>query len=194
MFTRQLWLVVAGGLMIPPVAESGSPARLQITARIYNTARVPDLVKETALRVATGALITGGIEIRWRNCDVAESCAMAPARGELVIRLVRSPSPRDEIRLVLGHALIDLRQRIGVLATVFVDRVELIAGLSETDAARLLGRAIAHEIGHLLLGTNVHSASGLMRAQWTPVDIRRHARADWELTSDDAAAIWRRLH
>ena len=194
MFTRQLWLVVAGGLMIPPVAESGSPARLQITARIYNTARAPDLVKETALRVATGALITGGIEIRWRNCDVAESCAMAPARGELVIRLVRSTSPRDEIRLVLGHALIDLRQRIGVLATVFVDRVELIAGLSETDAARLLGRAIAHEIGHLLLGTNVHSASGLMRAQWTPADIRRHARADWELTSDDAAAIWRRLH
>jgi hypothetical protein len=94
---------------------------------------------------------------------------------------------------VLGEAFIDTRERTGVLATVFVDRVEWIAGLSETDAALLLGRAIAHEIGHLLLGTNAHSVSGLMRAQWTPADIRRHASTEWELTRENAAAIWRRL-
>jgi hypothetical protein len=210
MFTRQLVLVFAGGLLIPPVAESASPARVQVNARLYNTADVPDIVKETALRVATGALTAGGIDVHWKNCDVAETCAMAPARGELVIRLVRSPrqsrpkanhivarglsAARDETALVLGEALIDVRERTGVLATVFVDRVELIADLSETDAALLLGRAIAHEIGHLLLGTNAHSVGGLMRAQWTPADIRRHARADWVLTSEEAAAIRRRLH
>src|SRR5512134_3831467 len=197
MFTRQLVLVFAGGLLIPPVAESTSPARVQVSARLYNTAHVPDMVKEAALRVVAAALIPGGIDVRWSNCDVAVSCAMAPARGELVIRLVRSPrqiraktnhivarslsGSRDEPTLVLGEALIDRRERAGVLATVFVDRVELIAGLSETDAALLLGRAIAHEIGHLLLGTNAHSVSGLMRAQWTAADIRRHESVDWEL-------------
>lgn len=214
MFTRQLVLVFAGGLLVPPVAESAPPAPVHVTARLYNTAQVSESVKEAALRVATGALIAGGIDLRWSNCDMAESCATAPARGELVIRLVRSPSrivarttpphragamgtagsgPRNETPLVLGEALIDMRERTGVLATVFVDRVERIAGLSETDAALLLGRAIAHELGHLLLGTNAHSASGLMRAQWRPADIRRHASADWVLTREDAAAIWRRL-
>ena len=95
--------------------------------------------------------------------------------------------------LVLGEAFVDTRQRTGVLATVFADRVELLAGLSETDSALLLGRAIAHEVGHLLLGSNAHSLRGLMCAQWTPADIRRHARTDWELTRDDAAAIRKRL-
>ena len=57
-----------------------------------------------------------------------------------------------------------MRERTGVLATIFVDSVELIASLSEIDATLLLGRAIAHELGHLLLGTNAHSVRGLMRA------------------------------
>lgn len=192
MSTRQLVLVVAAGLLVPTVAESASPAPVRVSARLYNTAQVSDVVKEAALRVATGALIAGGIHVRWSNCDLAESCTTAPARGELLIRLVRSPS-QIVARLVLGEALIDTSERTGVLATVFVDRVERIAGLSETDVALLLGRAIAHELGHLLLGTNAHSASGLMRAQWTPADIRRHASADWVLTREDAAAIWRRL-
>ncbi|HET9196211.1 MAG TPA: hypothetical protein VFO21_25210 [Vicinamibacterales bacterium] len=211
MFTRQLVMVVAGGLLVPPLAQSASPASpVHVTARLYNTARVPDVAKDAALRVATGALLAGGIGMRWKNCDIADSCAMVPARGELVIRLVRSPSqivprtlrrlgegeagPRNQTTpLVLGEAFIDTRERTGVLATVFVDHVELIAALCETDAALLLGRAIAHELGHLLLGSNAHSVRGLMRAQWTPADIRRHASADWALTTEDAAAIRRRL-
>jgi hypothetical protein len=204
MFPRQLVLICVGGFLVPPVAESASPAPVQVTTRLYNAARVAETVKEAALRVATGALRAGGIDLRWRNCDVADSCAMAPGRRELIVRLVRSPAqiaartssaPRtDTTPLVLGEAFIDTRERAGVLATVFVDRVELIAGLSETDATLLLGHAIAHELGHLLLGTNAHSVSGLMRAQWSSADIRRRARADWMLTTEDAAAIWKRLH
>jgi hypothetical protein len=214
MFTRQLVMVVAGGLLMPPLAESASPASpVDVTARLYNTARIPAVARDAALSVAAGALLAGGIGLRWKNCDIADSCAMVPARGELVIRLVRSPgqivTPRDPSVartrrslgeggsgprvLVLGEAFIDTRERAGVLATVFVDHVELIAALSETDAALLLGRAIAHELGHLLLGSNAHSVRGLMRAQWTPADIRRHASADWALTTEDAAAIRRRL-
>jgi hypothetical protein len=199
MFTRQLVLVFAGGLLVPPAAESASPAPpVRVTARLYNTAQVPDVMKDAALRVATGALIAGGIDLRWTDCDLADSCGTAPARGELVIRLARSadqPSsgPRHQTPVVLGQALIDIRERTGVLATIFVDSVELIAALSEIDAALLLGRAIAHELGHLLLGTNAHSVHGLMRAQWTPADVRRPAIADWALTTEEAAAIRRRL-
>jgi len=210
MLTRPLVLVFAGGLLVPPIAESASttpPAH--VAARLYNTAQVDEIVKDAALRVATGVLLAGGIDLRWKNCDVADACVLAPERGELVVRLVRTPSQtaertnqivpatlsgrRNDTPLVLGEAFIDTRARTGTLATVFINHVELIAAMSEIDAAVLLGRSVAHEIGHLLLGTTAHSVRGLMRAQWTVADVRRHASGDWALTTEDAAAIRRRL-
>jgi hypothetical protein len=35
----------------------------------------------------------------------------------------------------------------------------------------ILGHVMVHEIGHLLLGTNSHSASGIMRAQWRNAEL-----------------------
>jgi hypothetical protein len=204
MFRRQLVAVCAGVLLATSTPETGSTRPGQVDARLYNTARVPPMVKDGAFRVAARALSTGGVHMRWKDCDVADSCTTPPTRGELMIRLVRSPRPkqvetptwlvsRGETPLVLGEAFIDMGGRSGVLATVFVDRVESIAARAEIDAVLLLGRAMAHELGHLLLGTNAHSPSGLMRAHWTPADLRHHASADWTLTREDAAAISRRL-
>ncbi len=36
----------------------------------------------------------------------------------------------------------------------------------------ILGHAAAHEIGHLLLGSNSHSPQGLMRARWSRQDLQ----------------------
>jgi hypothetical protein len=41
--------------------------------------------------------------------------------------------------------------------------------------ARALGRALAHEIGHYLLGTSRHAARGLMRAHLSPLELREPA-------------------
>jgi hypothetical protein len=38
---------------------------------------------------------------------------------------------------------------------------------------------MAHEIGHLLLGTNSHSESGLMRELWALKDLMRGHPDDW---------------
>ena len=40
-----------------------------------------------------------------------------------------------------------------------------MAERSTSNVAVLLGRAVAHELGHLLLKTNDHSEGGLMRAK-----------------------------
>jgi hypothetical protein len=37
---------------------------------------------------------------------------------------------------------------------------------------RILGHAIAHEVGHLLLNQQVHSAHGIMRGEWGFADFR----------------------
>ena len=43
--------------------------------------------------------------------------------------------------------------------------------LADTIVGRALARALAHEIGHYLLGTATHSAHGLMRAQIVPQEL-----------------------
>jgi hypothetical protein len=49
---------------------------------------------------------------------------------------------------------------------------------SHTGTAIILGHAMAHELGHLLLGTNSHSSDGLMRAQWNRGDLAEAARGN----------------
>ena len=180
-------------LLVEGSTESASPARIEVVARVYNTARVAPLITDVALATATRLMSAGAIGVVWRNCDVPNACATVPVR-EFVIRLVRSrETTTDGSPFVLGEASIDVSQRAAVLATIYVDRVERMAELSEADSAWLLGRAIAHELGHLLLATNAHSSSGLMRAYWSPRDIRGNQTADWVLTRKEAEAIRKRL-
>jgi hypothetical protein len=93
----------------------------------------------------------------------------------------------------LGESLIDVSERRGTLATVYGNRIEATAALASSDAGVLLGRTMAHEIGHLLLGTRSHSRRGLMRALWTDDELRRDERRDWTLSHAEGAAMRRRL-
>lgn len=192
-------------LLLLGTAEPSPPARIAVVARIYNTARLAPAMSDIALSMARRVMTDSAIDVAWKNCDMPDVCATVPVR-ELVIRLVRSPETTggsgtgdqgsgkaDAGPFVLGEASIDLHERAGVLATIYVDRVERMAALSEADTASLLGRAIAHELGHLLLATNAHSSNGLMRAQWTAGELRRNQTADWVLTRQDAETIRRRL-
>ena len=93
----------------------------------------------------------------------------------------------------LGDAFIDVGTQSGVLATIYSDRVRDLADAAGGNAATLLGRAIAHEIGHLLQASNVHSTHGLMRPIWTREEVRRSRASDWMFTEREIAAIRRRL-
>ena len=95
--------------------------------------------------------------------------------------------------MVLGDAFVDTSARSAVLATIYVDRVASLAGAADLATHVVLGYAIAHELGHLLLGSNIHSARGLMRAVWRENELRRGEKADWSFMPQDVAAIRQRL-
>jgi hypothetical protein len=193
MFTRQMALLAALALL-PDVTRAGPAPPAGITVRLYNTARIDSGVQQDALAVAARTLAASRLDIRWSMCDVDVACRGVPVHGELIVRLVRGSETIDaEAALVLGEASIGVGTARGVLATVYVDRVETMAARWETDAALLLGRAIAHEVGHLLLATNTHSHRGLMRPRWLPDEIRRNHAADWILTKEESEAIRRRI-
>jgi hypothetical protein len=59
----------------------------------------------------------------------------------------------------------------GVIAGVYPDRALDFARLMGLDAKIVLGHTMAHEIGHLLLGSNSHASQGIMRPTWGARDI-----------------------
>jgi hypothetical protein len=89
----------------------------------------------------------------------------------------------------MGSSLIDHDSQSGALTTVDPRLVLQIARDAGAEFATLLGRAIAHEIGHLLLGHPRHSRSGLMRANWTQDEIRGIRPAGWQFSAAEAAQM-----
>jgi hypothetical protein len=73
-----------------------------------------------------------------------------------------------------GVARIWVRNVRHHIASVHVDGVpftNLPNALGDLILARALGRALAHEIGHYLLGTGAHTERGLMRARFAPLEF-----------------------
>jgi hypothetical protein len=91
--------------------------------------------------------------------------------------------------LPIGHSLVDTTRRTGVLATLFLDRIERIARAAGVSPAVITARAAAHEIAHLILGTNEHGASGLMRALWSQDMLRFDAEREWVFTADEGRRL-----
>ncbi|HTT60404.1 MAG TPA: hypothetical protein VMG35_01135, partial [Bryobacteraceae bacterium] len=57
------------------------------------------------------------------------------------------------------------------------------------QAAELLGYAFAHEIGHALLGSEKHSASGIMKARFLRRDVEDMARGWLRFTPPEARRL-----
>jgi hypothetical protein len=182
------------GRLATPKREREGVARVQV--RVYDRGMMPAADQTVALRAAAGVLAAAGIDVTWLLCgeDASASnprmCEIPLGTTELSVRLVRLPGvPSARGQLQLGYSLVDTRVAEGKLATVYVDRVHWLAAQAGADTAVVSGFAIAHEIGHLLLGTNAHSASGLMRAVWSRAELERAERADWLFSPEQAAQM-----
>ena len=167
-----------------------------ITIRIYDSAGVTPNDRAAALKTAGAILSRADLDATWIVCTPARDgrpqpgCDTSPASHELVVRLTHSsPTAEDGNSRAFGYSLIDATTATGTLSTVFVDRVDWLASTGKAVRADVLGRAIAHEIGHQLLGSNDHSARGLMRETWTADELTRNRPEDWQFSSAQRAAL-----
>ena len=151
----------------------------EMVVRVYDAAGLSKPLRTRAMTAARDALITASVDVVWIDCAENHACQAPPQPRELIVRLVNGRAPGGGKPVPLGHALVEAGEHTGVLATVYVDRVRRVAATTGTDEAVLLGRAIAHELGHLLAGSNAHARTGLMRAKWTVSEILRDRREDW---------------
>jgi len=165
-------------------------AKLPLLVRTYDSAGVSSRMFDRARQSAAVSLAAVGIEPIWRPCH-ANGCISKPKPHEIEIRLVKATALSE--RGSLGFAAVDLAERAGTLATVYVDRIDALAADAGVDRGELLGWAIAHEIGHLVLRTSDHAAFGLMRATWKVDELRRGLPLDWMFSRAQAGQMRCRL-
>jgi hypothetical protein len=63
----------------------------------------------------------------------------------------------------------------------------------EAFTARILGRAIAHELGHYLLGSTSHTSRGLMRMTFGALDVWTNDRKAFRLEPSELTTLDARL-
>jgi hypothetical protein len=177
-----------------PVGDGNTPPQIQV--RVYNAGVVPAAVQAAAMRAAAMTLAAAGVGTSWQTCgeapDSASSthCETPLGLSELSVRFVNLPGTASAHgELPLGYSLVDTNTGAGKLATIYVDRVHWLAMEAGADMPTLVGLALAHEIGHLLLGTNAHARAGLMRAIWSRTELQRGQAADWRFGRSEAARM-----
>ena len=165
-------------------------AALMVTIRVYDVYGLSPDTRQEALAIAAQTLERAGVEAIIVDCSArlaATPCKTGLADGEIILRILRHPKDGAH---VLGEAIVNGASGPNTVATVYAAAIAERARRDGTSLATIVGRVSAHEIGHLLLGTNAHAAHGLMRASW---NVQRIDRGDWDFTLEDAARIRDRL-
>lgn len=191
-------LVATATALLAPEAVGRNAAIIldTVTIRVYDSTGVTPRDRTAALKTAGAILSRADLDATWIVCTPSRDgksqpgCDAAPASHELVVRLTySSPTAEDGNSRAFGYSLIDATTSTGTLSTVFVDRVDWLAATGKAVRSDVLGRAIAHEVGHQILGSNAHSARGLMRETWTAEELTRNRPEDWQFSREQRVAL-----
>jgi len=177
----------------------GPPPRLILTIQVFNYAKVSPGKLRSAEGEAGRIIGEAGVETVWLDCLTSRRVSLAAqgggepecrglAVGATVSLRVLNRSDYNSAtfnREVFGYA------DGPALASVLYDRVAAFAGADGdmNEAAVILGDAMAHEIGHLLLGLRTHSSTGIMRGQWDRAQLQRALKGLQRFTPEQSATI-----
>lgn len=181
------------GVAVPGIAVAGGRPRLTAVVRVYDTYGVAGVETQAARLSLEEAFAFAGIALTWVDCQGRldpDPCAAPLHRNELVVRVVHSSTAQPGDTFAMGDALVG-GAGTGTVLTVYPDEVQRAVGSG--SAGQLLGRVIAHEIGHLLLGPQAHSKDGLMRPFWSRDEIARDNRLDWRFSGREIDRMRERL-
>jgi len=145
----------------------------QVTVQVYNDARAAAQTLERGEREAARIFHEAGVEIVWRNCNPAKKDARmvadcAPQAGPLNLGLIITPGFPKVQGVTTSHTM---GLSFGNLASVSFLEIKNEAGAVDVTASEILGPAIAHELGHVLLESSGHTPAGIMRARWAHEDL-----------------------
>jgi len=174
----------------PKPAFAGEPAA---TVLVYNQAHVASSVLAAAEREAGKILDAAGVRIIWVECPMASTpdsaerlCLGTLKSTDIMLRVLPQPAKHHLKADVFGFAISP------ILASVYYDyalRLAVEDEYGEFNARIILGCIIAHELGHLLLGSNSHSSAGIMRSPWGHQQLQQALVGTLLFTADEAKVM-----
>ncbi len=176
-------------------AQESSEDYPVITVHVYNYAHIPDLRLARTQKRVEGFFLGAGIRLKWADTPLPSSSGPRPAGpvwnpdpSDFVLKIVPGfPKSAGQLQgSVFGFAA-------GRQVTVFNKRTEDIAFNAEVTHPEILAIAIAHELGHALLGPKSHSGTGIMRPRMQPEDFRKAQCMTLSFTPEQAERMRRQL-
>ncbi|HEY3456172.1 MAG TPA: hypothetical protein VGK64_16460 [Bryobacteraceae bacterium] len=176
----------------------GQAIRTEAQIRVFNLACVGERDLMRAKAQAGRIFADAGIDMHWAEGDVHNrsslvtdfsannfqaGCTGEANRSELRVLLL-AQLPRGLAAGTLGFSLPCAKS--GVDSVIFVDQCEAVSYQIGPTFSNVLGHAIAHELGHVLLRSEQHSASGLMRARWDKAAWLNAAAGRVRMDQDEA--------
>lgn len=194
------WALVCAGLAATALpmraAADAMPPHARFDLRVTTSMTLPREVRDVAVREVRQIWAREGVSI-----DIAgplDAPASAPGMRVLIVLAAGASARADDHQWPVAELTDDGRgQPMAIASVAAARRVLDAAGLADDPDAlvarrlgTVLGRAIAHEVGHHLLNTGGHARHGLMRAR---IDAREFADLrDGGFDLDDDAAQWAR--
>jgi hypothetical protein len=216
MKTTLRWALSAGLVLASGLAGLGETAKADssetgpaITIHVHNYAGVPAKTMAEAEEVATEIFRKAGVQTRWADADLTAENDPANSAGQSGSTLAdiqlsifprvmsdRDGAPNDVMGLAPGSG--PDRKIVYIFSSNVEARFWRLARAQGSarlyrpvSKAQILGHAIAHEIGHLLLNQQVHSPHGIMRGEWGFADFRDMTEGMFLFTPQQADAIRR---
>jgi hypothetical protein len=156
---------------------------------------------ETLEHESTAIWAPYDVQVRWHS----PACAVEDASFE--VRVERHLPRTSGSRLVLGTTrlqlinidhvpvVIDYDAIETTLGSLTIDQLATVVGhwpVGPKELGRALGRVVAHEIGHVLLGLSNHQRQGLMRPAFEPIGLVFPTRWQYSLSPLEVARLRRR--
>jgi len=184
-------LVGVMGLAFPATvfATAADPSPT-IRIRVVDYASASPAILAEAEREAARILSKAGLRTVWVNCSGGRSTTVPqdPCQEleatDISLRVLSEPTQNTFQDTVFGFAVVP------ILATVYYEAVRHAKSDGAAfDTPIILGCVIAHEIGHLLLGSNSHSGLGVMKRRWERKQFRQAMTGILLFTPEQAKRI-----
>jgi hypothetical protein len=180
-----------------------APSDGRIIVSVYDFAHIGLKTVAQSEQLATRIFALARIDAHWNAGSLSETknlmldfsptgpggCA-APLPAVLHVQVL-SHAPNGVLPQALGFSL-PCAER-GMQVTLFEDRVESVSRTSHASFYRVLAHALVHELGHVLLRSELHEKTGLMKAIWTESDWQRAAVTIIPFSPDDMRSIAKQL-
>lgn len=167
-----LTLISIAAVAAPLLGSSDLDASLPaVTLRVVNEAKVDTRVLGRARKEAIEIFSRAGVRLVWLDCssgsgDWADEnpCHRERGNNEFWLR-VTTHKPLRTTGEMLGYSEFGPSRGSRSAGVIFPAVAELAARF-HCDHALILGAAIVHEAGHLLLGADAHFSTGVMVSHW----------------------------